>query len=117
MLRATDFAGGQPSWSIIQTGSRIAIMAIGFIPMTVGIGFPTIPGVRAHFIMAAGFMMPVTAGAGGRKRPGRRHGFAGVNRLISAAGRRCRRARSFAKARVSFSMARLSGRVSISASV
>ena len=117
MLTVTDFAGGQPLWFIIQTGSRIAITAIGFIPMTAGIGFPIIRGARAHFIMVVGFMMSITAGAGGRKPPGHHHGFAGVIRTIIAAGRRCPRARSFAKARVLFSMARLSGPILISASV
>lgn len=70
---ATAVAGGQTSWSMMPGGNRIAIAAIGHTPIAVGIGFQIIHGV-IHFIMAVGFAMPTTDGAGGRTQFGRRHG-------------------------------------------
>src|SRR6185312_2228812 len=90
---------------MIQAGNLIVIMDDGFTPMTDGIGFRIIRGVGRHFTMAVGFMTRAMAGAGGRIRSGRHHGFAGVIRMITAVGRRCHLAANIAKAWASFSTA------------
>lgn len=87
-----DFVGGLPSSSTITTGGLIAIMATGFTPIAGGIGPRIIRGAQPHFITAAGFIIRVWVGVGGRTPSGRLRGFVGVIQTATAAGPLCRRA-------------------------
>lgn len=100
-------AGDLPQSFMIQAGNHTAIMAIGFTLTTAGIGIQIIRGAGRLFIMAAGFIMTATAGAGIQTPFGDLPGFAGVTRMIIAAGRRCRRIANIAKALASSSTARM----------